>query len=145
MDLISAQPDTDTPTADTPTDDVFDDPTTNPRAELEALERAHLLIANAAAQRILEHQYEIEELRPIVFEHRAKATAINPTRKTAIRHQQYQSLTDSLNCVPKPIDLGTVMAYIGRVVNGASGDSHGASCDLHAGQHGWADHGEPEA
>ena len=66
MDLISAQPAADTP----------DDPTCNPRAELEALERAHVLIANGTAQRILEHQYSIEELRPIVFEHRAKAAAI---------------------------------------------------------------------
>jgi hypothetical protein len=48
----------------------------NPRAELEALERAHLLIANGAAQRILKHGYAIEELRPVVFERRAKATAI---------------------------------------------------------------------
>jgi hypothetical protein len=40
------------------------------------LERAHVLIANGAAQQILEHGYAVEELRPIVFEHRAKATAI---------------------------------------------------------------------
>lgn len=48
----------------------------NPRAELEALQRAHLLIANGAAQQILEHGYAIEELRPIAYEHRAKAAAI---------------------------------------------------------------------
>ena len=62
MELITAQPATDTP----------DDPTCNPRAELDALERAHMLIANAASQRILEHGYAIEELRPIEYEHRAK-------------------------------------------------------------------------
>jgi hypothetical protein len=52
------------------------DASCNPRAEREALERAHVLIANGAAQQILEHQYEIEALRPIVFENRAKAAAI---------------------------------------------------------------------
>jgi hypothetical protein len=73
---LIAPPDVTNHSDDAPDADVFDDPTTNPRAELEALERAHLLIANGAAQRILEHQYEIEALRPIVFEHRAKAAVI---------------------------------------------------------------------
>ena len=43
MELI-APPDVTSHSDDAPDADVFDDPTTNPRAELEALERAHLLI-----------------------------------------------------------------------------------------------------
>jgi hypothetical protein len=50
-----------------------DDPTCNPRAEIEALERAHVLIVNSATQRIADYQYEIEILRAVVFEHGPKA------------------------------------------------------------------------
>jgi hypothetical protein len=59
-------------TSDTGTDD----PTTNPRAEIEALERAHVLIANSAWQRIADYQAEIEILRAVVFEHGQKARAL---------------------------------------------------------------------
>jgi hypothetical protein len=50
-----------------------DDPTCNPRAEIEALERAHVLIANSAWQRIADYEAEIEILRATVFEHGQKA------------------------------------------------------------------------
>lgn len=57
------------------TDDLPDD-ACNPRRELDALERAHLLIANEAAARILDHQSEIKRLRAVQFEHRAAAKQI---------------------------------------------------------------------
>jgi hypothetical protein len=54
----------------------------NPRHELEALERAHLLIANEAAARILDHQSEIDRLRAVQFEHRAAAKQIRALAET---------------------------------------------------------------
>jgi hypothetical protein len=69
--LIVAPP----PAADT-SDTVLDDATCNPRPEIEALERAHQLIANSAWQRIAEYQAEIELLRAAVYEHGQKARAL---------------------------------------------------------------------
>jgi hypothetical protein len=95
MDLISAQPAADTP----------DDPTCNPRAELEAFERAHVLIANAASQRMLEHGYAIEELRPIEYEHRAKAAAIRRLAELLpLGGEAAHRLTQAMMDAMKPAD-----------------------------------------
>jgi hypothetical protein len=76
---LIAPPDVTNHSDDAPATDAFDDPTTNPRGELEALERAHVLIANGAAQRILEHGYAIEELRPIVVGGSSSRQSEGPT------------------------------------------------------------------